>query len=74
MAEAVAVGIPDDKLGQAVCLAVRTQEFDEEALMKALAAALPNFMQPRLIRRYDAMPRNPNGKLDRNAIALEFAA
>ena len=74
VAEAVAVGIPDDKLGQAVCLAVRTQEFDEEALMKALAAALPNFMQPRLIRRYETMPRNPNGKLDRNAIAQEFAA
>ncbi len=74
IAEAVAVGIPDVKLGQAVCLAVRAVELDEDALKKALAAALPNFMQPRLIRRYDAMPRNPNGKLDRNAIAQEFAA
>ena len=75
IAEAVAVGVPDDKLGHAVCLAVRSGEaFDEDALRKALAAALPNFMQPRLIRRYDAMPRNPNGKLDRNAIEQEFAA
>jgi acyl-CoA ligase (AMP-forming) (exosortase A-associated) len=75
IAEAVAVGIPDEKLGQAVCLAVRAGDgFDEDALRKALAAALPNFMQPRLIRRYDTMPRNPNGKLDRNAIAAEFAS
>ena len=74
VAEAVAVGIPDPKLGQAVCLAVRGPDLDEDALKKALSAALPNFMQPRLIRRYDVMPRNPNGKLDRNAIAQEFAA
>jgi acyl-coenzyme A synthetase/AMP-(fatty) acid ligase len=75
IAEAVAVGVPDDKLGQAVCLAVRGgDDFDEDALRKAIAAALPNFMQPRLIRRYEAMPRNPNGKIDRTAIEQEFAA
>ena len=75
VAEAVAVGVPDPKLGEAVCLAVRAAgDFDADGLKKALAVALPNFMQPRLVRRYDAMPRNPNGKLDRNAIAREFAA
>ena len=75
VAEAVAVGVPDPKLGEAVCLAVRAGDgFDPEALKKALAIALPNFMQPRLVRRYDQMPRNPNGKLDRKAIAQEFAA
>jgi acyl-CoA ligase (AMP-forming) (exosortase A-associated) len=75
VAEAVAVGVPDAKLGHAVGLAVRPAgEFDEEALKKALAAALPNFMQPRFVRNYKAMPRNPNGKLDRNAIAQEFGA
>jgi acyl-CoA ligase (AMP-forming) (exosortase A-associated) len=72
--EAVAVGVPDPKLGQAVCLAVRAgDEYVEAGLKEALAAALPNFMQPRAVRRYDALPRNPNGKLDRTAIALEFA-
>ncbi len=74
VAEAVAVGVPDAKLGQAVCLAVRAgDEFDADELKRALASALPNFMQPRLIRRYNSMPRNPNGKLDRNAIEREFA-
>ena len=75
IAEAVAVGVPDERLGQAVCLAVRAGDhFDEEGLRKALAAVLPNFMQPRAIHRYDAMPRNPNGKLDRNVIAQDLAA
>ena len=75
VSEAVAIGVPDAKLGQAVCLAVRgSDKFKEEPLRKALAAALPNFMLPRRIRHYEAMPRNPNGKLDRNAIAQEFAA
>lgn len=74
VAEAVAVGKPDPKLGQAVCLAVRPADgYSEEALKKALALALPNFMQPRHFRAYEALPRNPNGKLDRNAIAQEFA-
>ncbi|MCT2558757.1 acyl-CoA ligase (AMP-forming), exosortase A system-associated [Tsuneonella sp. YG55] len=73
-AEAVAIGVPDERLGQAVCLAVRpVGAFDEDALRKALAALLPNFMLPRIIRSYAAMPRNPNGKLDRNALAAEMA-
>jgi acyl-CoA ligase (AMP-forming) (exosortase A-associated) len=73
--EAVAVGIPDERLGHAVGLAVRgASGYDESALRKALAAALPNFMQPREVRHYGEMPRNPNGKLDRNAIAAEMRA
>ncbi len=73
-AEAVAVGVSDERLGQAVCLAVRpVGAFDEDALRKALAAALPNFMMPRVIRPYADLPRNPNGKLDRNALAEELA-
>jgi acyl-CoA ligase (AMP-forming) (exosortase A-associated) len=74
-AEAIAVGVPDERLGQAVCLAVRpVGTFDEAALRKALVAALPNFMQPKVIRPYSEMPRNPNGKLDRNALAAEMSA
>ncbi|RJX67008.1 acyl-CoA ligase (AMP-forming), exosortase A system-associated [Tsuneonella suprasediminis] len=74
VAEAVAVGKPDPKLGHVVCLAVRPAAgFSEDVLRNALSQSLPNFMQPRHFRVYDAMPRNPNGKLDRNAIALEFA-
>jgi len=34
---------------------------------------LPNFMQPHVIRFVDAMPLNPNGKIDRSQLASQAA-
>jgi acyl-CoA synthetase (AMP-forming)/AMP-acid ligase II len=64
--------VPDPRLGQAVVLVVRGGG-DEEALRAALKRDLPNFMQPRAIRWVADMPLNPNGKIDRNALAMELA-
>ncbi len=74
VAEAVALGVPDERLGQAIHLVVRGAVRAEAALQKALARELPNFMQPQVIHWRDALPLNPNGKLDRIAIAREIAA
>ena len=73
--EAVALGIPDERLGHAVHLVVRgSDETDERAkLAKLLKAELPNFMQPQMIHWRDAMPLNPNGKIDRTALYRELA-
>ena len=75
VAEAVALGIADDRLGQAVRLLLRGQG---DALPAAVAAhlksELPNFMQPRDIVMLDQFPRNPNGKIDRVALAREQGA
>lgn len=62
--EAVAIGVPDERLGHAIQLVVRGSE-DEEGLRAALRRDLPNFMQPQAIRWVKAMPLNPNGKIDR---------
>ncbi len=62
--EAVAIGVPDAKLGDAIHLVVRGSG-DEDALRSALRRELPNFMQPAVIRWVDTMPLNPNGKIDR---------
>ena len=43
-------------------------------LPKALMKELPNFMQPKVIHWREAMPLNPNGKIDRTALAQELAA
>jgi acyl-CoA ligase (AMP-forming) (exosortase A-associated) len=70
VAEAVALGVADPRLGQAVHLVVRGSE-DEAAradLTKRLHRDLPNFMQPQHIHWRDAMPLNPNGKIDRTAL------
>ena len=78
-AEAVALGLPDARLGQAIHLVVRraTGVDGEEAaaeLPRRLMRELPNFMQPRAIHWRDAMPTSPNGKLDRTGLANEIAA
>lgn len=75
VAEAAALGVPDARLGQAVHLVVRGTG-DEAAradLPKRLQRELPNFMQPAVIHWRAAMPLNPNGKIDRTALARELA-
>ncbi|MDP3677025.1 MAG: acyl-CoA ligase (AMP-forming), exosortase A system-associated [Novosphingobium sp.] len=75
VAEAVALGLPDARLGQAIHLVVRsTVPEAREALPQALASALPNFMVPHTIHWRETLPLNPNGKLDRAALAQELAA
>jgi len=73
--EAVAFGVPDPRLGAAIVLIVRGKGAvaDEQGLLAHLRKNLPNFMQPQQIEWRDALPRNPNGKLDRVAIAADWA-
>jgi len=68
--QAVALGIPDARLGHAVHLVVRGSSKGEgqSNLPKALLRELPNFMQPQEIHWRDSMPLNPNGKIDRTTI------
>ncbi len=72
--EAVALGIPDERLGHAVHLVVRGtgDAKKREQLPKLLKAELPNFMQPQVIHWREAMPLNPNGKIDRTALYREL--
>ncbi|OHD04241.1 MAG: acyl-CoA ligase (AMP-forming), exosortase A system-associated [Sphingopyxis sp. RIFCSPHIGHO2_01_FULL_65_24] len=71
--EAVAFGVPDARLGAAIVLIVRGKgEADRDALAAYLKANLPNFMQPQAIEWRAELPRNPNGKLDRVAIAADW--
>ena len=71
VAEAVALGMPDDRLGEAIILVARGAGPDE-ALRAFLRRELPNFMQPAHIVWRDELPRSPNGKLDREAIKSEL--
>jgi acyl-CoA synthetase (AMP-forming)/AMP-acid ligase II len=73
-AEAVAFGVPDERLGQAVVLVVRGDAADEDKLRTYLKRELPSFMMPRDIIWRDALPRNANGKFDRGAIKAELAS
>lgn len=75
VAEAVAVGLPDEQLGQAIHLVVRASSGQAKAsadLHGALVRILPNFMVPRAIHWREVMPVGPNGKLDRVLLAQEL--
>ena len=80
VAEAAAVGVKDERLGQAVLLvvrgsgALRQAEDERAALAAALKRDLPNFMQPHTIRWVERMPLNPNGKIDRAALQAELVS
>ncbi len=77
VAEAVALGVPDPRLGQAVHLVVRAMPGTSASsidLQSMLLKDLPNFMLPKVIHWRDQMPISPNGKLDRTALAEELAA
>lgn len=77
VAEVVALGVPDERLGHAIHLVARAApdaENARDALPKALGRELPNFMQPQVIHWKDVMPLNPNGKIDRTALSREVGA
>ncbi|SDD56425.1 acyl-CoA ligase (AMP-forming), exosortase A system-associated [Nocardioides lianchengensis] len=69
--DAVALGVPDERLGQRIVLVVspRSEEHtdlaDPGALLAVLRRRLPLFMVPSEVRVRARLPRSPNGKLDR---------
>jgi acyl-CoA ligase (AMP-forming) (exosortase A-associated) len=74
VSEVLALGVKDDRLGQAVKLiAVAKGDNAETRLKSHLAAELPSYMQPREIIWRNALPLSPNGKVDRAALVKEFA-
>ena len=74
VAEAAVVGVPDRLLGEAVIAHVvvaEGAEGDAEALRRGCAERLEDYMVPRRVVLREALPRTPNGKLDRRALAAE---
>ena len=72
--EALALGVPDERLGQAVMLIAVAKGDDAEQRLRAyFTAELPAYMQPREIVWRDALPTGATGKVDRAALVREFA-
>lgn len=77
VAEVAATGVAHPVLGQAVVLVIYAPDGDNEVADRLLAACkqkLPGFMVPAKIEtRPDPLPRNANGKIDRNKISTGLA-
>ncbi|MES2753760.1 MAG: AMP-binding protein [Pseudomonadota bacterium] len=63
--EAVALGVPDPRLGQAIAVVAKGDGSTEAALRARLRRDLPSFMQPGVYYWRQDFPRNANGKWDR---------
>ncbi|WP_446655099.1 acyl-CoA ligase (AMP-forming), exosortase A system-associated [Blastomonas sp.] len=76
-AEAVALGIPDPQLGQAILLLVRPAAVPQpeqlvDDLLIAMKRDLPAFMLPKIVELRAEFPKNPNGKIDRALLVAEI--
>ncbi len=76
LAEVVAVGMPDERLGHAITLVAVARHGDEPAdkLLAFARAELPAYMVPASVVWRDALPRNANGKFDRVRLREELAS
>ena len=75
--ESAAVGIQSDGFeGWLICCAYvpARRDLSAESLRKRLAEQLPGYMLPSRWMRYDAMPKNANGKIDRPRLKNAFLA
>lgn len=75
VAEAAAIGVEDDRLGQRIVLVVaptKSGKQDTDALLQHMKKDMPAFMVPSAIEWRAGLPRNPNGKINRKLIAQEM--
>jgi acyl-CoA ligase (AMP-forming) (exosortase A-associated) len=74
--ECAAFGVPHPMLGQAIVLVATPppgKAFDQEGLLADCRARLPAWQVPAHVAVHDgALPRNPNGKIDRKELANQF--
>ena len=73
--EGVAIGLPHPTLGQGIAVVAKPKGGGPLAVADLLAASrrdLPIYMVPALFIERAHLPRNPNGKIDRAALAGEF--
>ncbi len=71
IARAAVVGLPDERLGQLIAACVEWNAdtaADTDRLLAHCRRELPGWMVPRAVECFDALPLNPNGKLDRPRI------
>lgn len=77
--EVVALGITHPSLEQAILIVAtpnpmgnHDHKIDKQLILKHCKKELPNFMVPLAIETLDALPRNPNGKIDRKLLSSRF--
>ncbi len=68
VAEAVAIGVPDDIFGEVIkayIVPVADHNLTDEIILKNATATMENYMIPKTVEFLDALPKTPNGKVNR---------
>lgn len=74
VADAVCVGIPDDRFGEVICAVIEQSPgasangFNQDAVIASVAARLAKYKTPRLVVLVDSIGRSPAGKVDYKAL------
>jgi acyl-CoA synthetase (AMP-forming)/AMP-acid ligase II len=73
---AAAIGVPHPRLGQGIIVLATPPEggkLDRDQLLAKCRQNMPQYMVPLQIVERAALPRNPNGKIDRKLLSGEMA-
>lgn len=63
-----------DAYGKIIAFVAGGGDLSQNTLRKELKAKLPEYMIPNVIRFYETLPKNPNGKIDKKALRENFRA
>ena len=75
VSEVVALGISHPALGQGILVIAtpdKNGKINAEEIINHCKKELPNFMVPLAIEKCDALPRTPNGKIDRKLLISQY--
>ncbi|MCA1632228.1 MAG: amino acid adenylation domain-containing protein [Acidobacteria bacterium] len=74
VSEAAALHTSVNGLSRIVAVVAARQEFDAERARAELRRMIPDYMIPSVFHREEALPKNPNGKVDRKGLAEKYLA
>jgi fatty-acyl-CoA synthase len=77
VADAVCVGVPNERFGEAICAVVETNpgaDLTDEQVREAVRNKLAGYKVPRTVRFVDTIGRSPAGKVDYKRLREESAA
>jgi acyl-CoA ligase (AMP-forming) (exosortase A-associated) len=77
VAECAAFGVPHPQMGEAICAVIAHSPHEPQpqapAVLTQCRVRMPGYMVPSALQILQApLPRNPNGKIDRKAIAAQW--